>query len=112
VHLRPFPPAAVSGASILKLNRAEAEAAAGGLDADSLRGLGAPEVVVTLGQAGALGVTVDGEWHWASSGTGIFADPTGAGDTWTAAYVARRAWGDTPEEAARAAAAHTDHLYL
>jgi len=112
VRLRPFPPEAVGGASILKLNRAEAEAAAGGLDAASLRGLGAPEVVVTLGPAGALGVTVDGDWHWTASETGTYADPTGAGDTWTAAYVARRAKGDTPEDAARAAAAHTDHLYL
>ena len=33
VRLRPFPPDAIRGVSILKLNRAEAEAAAGGLDA-------------------------------------------------------------------------------
>ena len=32
VRLRPFPPDAIRGVSILKLNRAEAEAAAGGLD--------------------------------------------------------------------------------
>ncbi len=112
VQLRPFPPDAIRGVSILKLNRAEAEAAAGGLAAESLRGLGAPEVVVTLGRDGAAGVTAGGEWHSASSRTGIYADPTGAGDTWTAAYVAGRAGGESPEAAARAAASHTDHLYL
>ena len=112
VHLRPFPSEAIRGVSILKLNRAEAEAAAGGLDPESLRDLGAPEVVVTLGRDGALGVTADGEWHSAPSGTGIYADPTGAGDTWTAAYVVRRAGGESPEGAARAAAVHADHLYL
>ena len=112
VQLRPFPPDAIRGVSILKLNRAEAEAAAGGLDAESLRDLGAPEVVVTLGRDGAAGVTAGGEWHSASSRTGIYADPTGAGDTWTAAYVAGRAGGESPEAAARAAASHADHLYL
>jgi pfkB family carbohydrate kinase len=112
VRLRPFPPEAIRGVSILKLNRPEAEAAAGSLAPESLRGLGAPEVVVTLGRDGALGVTADGEWRSAPTGTGTYANPTGAGDTWTAAYVARRAGGDSPEGAARAAAEHADHLYL
>jgi sugar/nucleoside kinase (ribokinase family) len=112
VRLRPFPPDAVRGVSILKLNRAEAEAAAGGLDPSALRRLGAAEVAVTLGRDGALGVTADGGWRSPSTGTGIYPDPTGAGDTWTAAYVVRRAKGEAPEIAARAAAAHADHLYL
>jgi sugar/nucleoside kinase (ribokinase family) len=112
VRLRPFPPEAIRGVSILKLNRAEAEAAAGGLDPESLGRLGAPEVVVTLGSDGALGVTADGEWRSPPTGTGAYADPTGAGDTWTAAYVAGRAAGESPEGAARAAAEHADHLYL
>jgi sugar/nucleoside kinase (ribokinase family) len=112
VRLRPFPADAVRGVSILKLNRAEAEAAAGSLDPAALRRLGAAEVAVTLGRDGALGVTPDGGWRSAPTGTGIYPDPTGAGDTWTAAYVVRRAEGDPPEDAARAAAAHADHLYL
>jgi sugar/nucleoside kinase (ribokinase family) len=69
-------------------------------------------VVVTLGSDGALGVTADGEWRSPPTGTGAYADPTGAGDTWTAAYVAGRAAGESPEGAARAAAEHADHLYL
>jgi hypothetical protein len=112
VRLRPFPPAAIPGVSILKLNGAEARAAAGSLDPEALRALGAAEVAVTLGRDGAVGVTADRAWEFASTGAGVYAYPTGAGDTWTAAYVAHRAKGDTPEDAARAAAVHTDHLYL
>jgi sugar/nucleoside kinase (ribokinase family) len=112
VRLRPFPPAAIAGVSILKLNAAEARAAAGSLEPDALRALGAPEVAVTLGRDGAVGVTSDGAWTSTPTAKGAYADPTGAGDTWTAAYVLRRAEGDPPETAAAAAAEHTDHLYL
>ena len=112
VRLRPFPPETVRGVSILKLNRAEAEAAAGSLEPDALRDLGAPELAVTLGRDGAVGVTGDRSWRSAPTGTGVYADPTGAGDTWTAAYVVHRAAGDVPEEAAHEAAVHADHLYL
>jgi pfkB family carbohydrate kinase len=112
VRLRPFPPAAIRGVSILKLNGAEARAAAGSLDPEALRALGAPEVAVTLGRDGAVGVTADDGWESAPTETGVYPDPTGAGDTWTAAYVVHRAGGDAPEDAARAAAEHADHLYL
>jgi hypothetical protein len=112
VRLRPFPPDAIRGVSILKLNRAEAEAAAGSLDPQALAELGAPEVAVTLGRDGALGVADGRSWRSKPTGTGEYADPTGAGDTWTAAYVVRRAAGDPPEIAALAAAGHADHLYL
>lgn len=112
VRLRPFPPEAIRGVSILKLNSAEAEAAAGGLDPEALARLGAPEVAVTLGLDGALGVAAGRGWRSEPTGSGAYSDPTGAGDTWTAAYVVRRAAGDTPEDAALAAAGHTDHLYL
>jgi sugar/nucleoside kinase (ribokinase family) len=112
VRLRPFPPAAIRGVSILKLNAAEARAAAGSLDPEALRVLGTSEVAVTLGRDGAVGVVADGGWKSAPTGAGVYADPTGAGDTWTAAYVLHRAEGEAPEDAARAAAEHTDHLYL
>jgi pfkB family carbohydrate kinase len=112
VRLRPFPPEAVRGVSILKLNRAEAEAAAGSLDPEALAALGAPEVAVTLGREGALGVASGRSWRSEPTGTAEYSDPTGAGDTWTAAYVVRRAAGEPPESAAHAAALHADHLYL
>jgi 2-dehydro-3-deoxygluconokinase len=112
VRLRPFPPQAIRGVSILKLNRAEAEAAAGSLEPEALAALGAPEVAVTLGRDGALGVAAGRGWRSAPTGAGEYPDPTGAGDTWTAAFVVRRAAGDPPEQAAHAAAEHADHLYL
>jgi hypothetical protein len=112
VRLRPFPAEAIRGVSILKLNRAEAEAAAGSLEPEALGALGVPEVAVTLGREGALGIGPEGSWRSEPTGAGEYSDPTGAGDTWTAAYVVRRAQGEAPARAARAAAAHADHLYL
>ena len=112
VRLRPFPPQAIRGVSILKLNRVEAETAAGSLEPEALAALGAPEVAVTLGRDGALGVAAGRAWRSAPTGAGEYPDPTGAGDTWTAAYVVRRAAGDPPEQAAHTAAQHADHLYL
>jgi sugar/nucleoside kinase (ribokinase family) len=112
VRLRPFPAEAIRGVSILKLNRAEAEAAAGSLDPEALGALGAAEVAVTMGRDGAVGVTGTQSWRSSPTGTGEYHDPTGAGDTWTAAYVVRRAGGEAPEAAAHAAAVHADHLYL
>jgi pfkB family carbohydrate kinase len=112
VRLRPFPAEAIRGVSILKLNRAEAEAAAGSLDPEALAALGAPEVAVTLGRDGALGVAAGRSWRSEPTAAGEYPDPTGAGDTWTAAYVVGRAAGVPPEQAAHAAALHADHLYL
>jgi sugar/nucleoside kinase (ribokinase family) len=112
-RLRPFPPEAVAGVQILKLNRAEAEAAAGGrLDRDALLALGAPEVVVTLAGDGVVVATAEGLWDIQSTGTGVYGDPTGAGDCYTAAYVLARSRGTSPAAAAREAELQTDRLYL
>jgi sugar/nucleoside kinase (ribokinase family) len=48
----------------------------------------------------------------AGTGAGTYADPTGAGDSFTAAYVLARAQGCEPAEAAARAEAATDSLYL
>jgi pfkB family carbohydrate kinase len=112
VRLRPFPPQDVAGVSILKLNRAEAEAAAGNrLDREALLALGAPEVVVTMGAGGVVAATEDGFWEIPGTGTGEYADPTGAGDCWTAAYLLGRSRGDHPAAAAAAAQVQTDRIY-
>jgi sugar/nucleoside kinase (ribokinase family) len=112
VRLRPFPPRDIAGVSILKLNRAEAEAAAGGrLDREALLGLGAPEVVVTMGADGVVAATEEGLWEVPGTGTGEYADPTGAGDCWTAAYLLARSHGQSPAIAAAAAQVQTDHIY-
>jgi sugar/nucleoside kinase (ribokinase family) len=112
VRLRPFPKEAIPGVSILKLNRAEAHAAAGSLEPEALAALGAPAVAVTMGRDGACGIAGGEAWRSPPTGTGEYADPTGAGDTWTAAYVVHRARGEASARAALAAAEHADHLYL
>ena len=113
VRLRPFPPESLAGVEILKMNRAEAEAATGGrLDRAALLALGAPEVVVTLGTDGALIATSEGLWDLPGTGAGTYADPTGAGDSFSAAYLLTRVSGADPVVAAGEAMPHTDLLYL
>lgn len=112
VKLRPFPPQAIAGVSILKLNRAEAVAATGGrLDREALLALGAPEVVVTLAADGVVAATTDGLWHIPGTGAGPYADPTGAGDCFTAAYVLARSRGTDATFAAEEAQVQTDRIY-
>jgi CheY-like chemotaxis protein len=113
VRLRPFPPEAVAGVDILKMNRLEALAATGDrLDGPSLLRLGVGEVVVTRGADGVLVATGDGLWDLPGTGTGGYDDPTGAGDTFTAAYLLARIRGSGPVAAAGEAMLHTDALYL
>ncbi len=113
VRLRPFPPSAIAGVSILKLNRLEAEAATGGRPAgEALLRLGAPEVVVTMGADGVVVATPQGVCEVAGTGAGRYADPTGAGDSFTAAYVLARSRGAGPADAAGEAERATDLLYL
>jgi CheY-like chemotaxis protein len=113
VRLRPFPPSAIAGVAILKLNRLEAEAAAGGrLDRDALLGLGAPEVVVTMAADGVLVAALGELWEIPGTGGGSYEDPTGAGDCFTAAYVLARSRGASPPVAAHEAQTSTDRLYL
>jgi sugar/nucleoside kinase (ribokinase family) len=86
----------------LKLSESEALLLAGGTDEESLRSLGVPEVVLTLGSAGSLVVTGDTAERVAAEPVAV-SDPTGAGDTYAVGYVAARAAGATPVEAARQA---------
>jgi sugar/nucleoside kinase (ribokinase family) len=65
--------------------------------------LGVPEVLVTHGAAGADVVTREGTVRIAARE--IDADPTGAGDAFSAAYLASRAQGHAPVSAARRASA-------
>jgi sugar/nucleoside kinase (ribokinase family) len=89
---------------ILKLNDEEAEILVGSADPERLRTLGVPEVLLTLGSQGSWLVTRNrAEYTPAASPDGPF-DPTGAGDTFSAAYLAQRAAGTEPVEAARTAA--------
>jgi sugar/nucleoside kinase (ribokinase family) len=89
---------------ILKLNDEEAETLVGSAEPEKLQALGVPEVLLTLGSHGAWVVTPDLVAHVPSVPADGDVDPTGAGDTYSAAYLVRRAAGAEPVEAARAAA--------
>jgi sugar/nucleoside kinase (ribokinase family) len=89
--------------AMLKLSESEARILAGGVEPDALRRLGVPEILLTLGSSGSLVVApgvverIDVE---PIAGT---VDPTGAGDSFSFAYLAARAAGIEPAEAARTA---------
>lgn len=98
-----FDPEVLRSVDVLHL--AEEEAAALGLTLDerSLRTLGVPEVVVTLGERGAV-VCAGGVAESVPAYPVEGADPTGAGDAFTVAYVASRRHGRAPAAAAGEAA--------
>ena len=88
--------------SVLKLSEEEALALVGRLDTRTLSELGVPEVVVTLGSRGCLVVARRSLIHVPTEPlAGI--DPTGAGDSFAAAYVVERSRGRAPRAAAQRA---------
>jgi sugar/nucleoside kinase (ribokinase family) len=89
---------------ILKLNDEEAETLVGSAEPEELHALGVPEVLLTLGSQGAWVVTPDLVEHVPSVPVDGDVNPTGAGDTYSVAYLVSRAAGAEPVEAARAAA--------
>lgn len=89
---------------VLKLAAAEADALGVARDPAGLASLGVPEVVLTLGSAGAL-VLADGQAERIEVEPLDVADTTGAGDAFAAAYLALRQADAEPVEAGRAAAA-------
>ena len=93
--------AALASITILKLNEDEARVLAGGVDVDLIRRLRIPEVVVTLGSAGALVVTESAFERIPAVVIDEIIDPTGAGDSFSAAYLHARSQDAAPIEAAR-----------
>jgi sugar/nucleoside kinase (ribokinase family) len=87
---------------VLKLGEEEADALGVGLDERSLRSLGVAEIVVTLGRRGAV-VYADGLAEHVPARPFESTDPTGAGDTFIAAYLSYRRSGHAPPSAARCA---------
>lgn len=96
-------PAIFGSLAVLKLNEDEARILARGVEPEHLRVLGVPEIVLTFGSAGALLVTDSHAERIARIPVEGVVDPTGAGDSFSAAYASARALGATPVEAARAA---------
>jgi 2-dehydro-3-deoxygluconokinase len=66
--------------------------------------LGPPEVVVTRGAAGASALAPDGGWYEHPAEPAIERDPVGAGDAFTAAYLAARLDGADVPSALKAGA--------
>jgi sugar/nucleoside kinase (ribokinase family) len=89
---------------VLKLNDEEAETLVGSTEPERLRSLGVPEVLLTVGSQGAWVVTPALVERVPSVPVQGPVDPTGAGDTYSAAYLVQRAGGAEPVEAGRVAA--------
>lgn len=100
-----FDPEVLRHVDVLKLAEEEAQVLVGEPDEESLRSLGVPEVVVTLGSRGSL-VLANGRLERVAAHpvTGQI-DPTGAGDAFSAAYLVSRSGGHAPVAAARRATA-------
>jgi sugar/nucleoside kinase (ribokinase family) len=92
-----FDPAVLDHVRMLKLSREEAAVLA-------VDEVDVPELVVTLGAEGCL-VRADGQEERIAAARVAIPDPTGAGDTFAAAYVAARTTGKDPFAAAEAATA-------
>jgi sugar/nucleoside kinase (ribokinase family) len=100
-----FDPDVLRHVDVLKLAEDEARVLVGEPDEDSLRSLGVPEIVVTLGSRGSM-VFANGRLeHVPAQPIAGKVDPTGAGDAFSAAYLVSRAGGHAPVAAARRATA-------
>jgi sugar/nucleoside kinase (ribokinase family) len=99
-----YDPDLLRSVSILKLSEEEASLLVDGLDERALRRLAVPEIVVTLGSRGCV-VFADGVAELVRARQVESRDPTGAGDVFSAAYLAARSGGAAPTAAARRASA-------
>jgi sugar/nucleoside kinase (ribokinase family) len=97
-----YDPEVLEHVSILKLAHDELDALGLELDEADLRSLGVREIVVTLGPTGAV-VFADGLAEHVPTIPLEGIDPTGAGDSWTTAYLAYRRRKHAPISAARLA---------
>lgn len=97
-----YDPDVLRHVDILKLAREELDALGLELEDGSLGSLGVREVLVTLGPGGAV-VYADGLAEHVPTFPLEGVDPTGAGDSWTTAYLAYRRRRHSPVSAARLA---------
>jgi len=91
--------------AILKVAEEEAHVLMGTAEPESLAELGVPEIILTLGAAGSVVIFRGTTEHVPALPTDAAADPTGAGDAFSVAYLAARADGHAPASAARRATA-------
>jgi sugar/nucleoside kinase (ribokinase family) len=103
-----YDPDILSHVTVLKLAEDEARIVVPDLGEESLARLGVPEVLVTFGSKGSLvfaGGTIE-----RVDARPVDADATGAGDAFSATYLASRAAGLAPVEAAHRAARLVESL--
>ena len=100
-----YDPAVLQHVSVLKLAEEEARVLVGEPDEESLRSLGVPEVIVTLGSRGSLVLANGRLERVAAEPLAGDIDPTGAGDAFAVAYLVSRQSGHAPVAAARQATA-------
>jgi sugar/nucleoside kinase (ribokinase family) len=86
--------------NILKLNDEEAETLVGTAQPDDLHAIDLPEVILTLGSRGCYVITRRSIDHVPARPVVGPVDPTGAGDTFSAAYLTARVSGLEPADAA------------
>lgn len=86
--------------AILKLNDEEARTLLGTAEPEDLHAIGIPEVILTLGSHGSYVITRRSIEHVPARVVVGPVDPTGAGDTFSAAYLSARASGLAPLDAA------------
>lgn len=103
-----YDPEVLRHVAILKLAEEEALALLPDLEPASLAELGVEEVLVTFGAKGSL-VFVDGSRTEVPANR-VDADSTGAGDAFCATYLAARAAGGAPVDAARRATALVERM--
>ena len=100
-----FDPAMLPPLSVLKLAEDEAQVVAGGrFDETHAAKLGVPEVLLTLGSAGAILYLQGNEEGIPVTGPVLDVQATGAGDVFMVSYVAARSDGEDPAAAAHLAA--------
>ncbi|MDQ1662875.1 MAG: hypothetical protein QOJ68_2855 [Blastococcus sp.] len=101
-----YDPAVLGYLQVLKMADDEADVVAGRpFDAEIAAGLGVPEVVVTHGSGGCDLYLEGGQLHVPTARQVSGVHTTGAGDMFTVTYVAARADGLPPLDAARRASA-------
>jgi sugar/nucleoside kinase (ribokinase family) len=100
-----FDPEVLRHVDVLKLAEDEARVLVGEPTEESLRSLGVPEVVVTLGSRGSVVLANGRLERVAAQPVSGEIDPTGAGDAFAAAYLVSRSGGHAPAAAARRATA-------
>lgn len=103
-----FDPGLLRHVGVLKLGEDEARIVLPEIDLASIERLGVPEVLVTFGSRGSL-VYCDGRLERVPARP-VDADPTGAGDAFSATYVASRAAGHAPVAAAQRASRLVESL--